>query len=120
MTPEGKMKQAIRNVLSRFEDDVYVHMPVQYGYGAPSLDYIGCVRGIMFAIEAKKPGGKPTVRQEGTIEHIQKAGGRVFVINNLAQLEELEQWITQVITIAARTEDLARLRGLPVVENDQR
>lgn len=78
-TPEGKVKAAVKKVLA--EHGVYSFMPVQAGYGAPALDFHCCHNGTAFFIETKAPGKKPTPRQLLTIEKIEAAGGRVFVID---------------------------------------
>lgn len=66
-------------------------MPVPSGYGESTLDYIGCYRGKLFAVETKAPGKKPTNRQQQIIDSIKRAGGAVFVIDG--DTTELEQWI---------------------------
>lgn len=87
MTPEGKVKAAVNRVLARYKK-IYRFMPVPYGYGASSLDYLICVRGRFLAIETKAPGGKPTDRQKMIINQIRAAGGTVFVIDgDTADLE---------------------------------
>jgi hypothetical protein len=91
-TPEGKVKAQVKKVLTKY--DAYWHCPVQNGLGAPSLDFICCIKGQYFAIETKAPGGKPTPRQEQTIEAIRKAGGKVFVIDGDTCL--LETWLVEV------------------------
>lgn len=70
---------------------MYYFMPVQGGFGASTLDYLGCYLGHFFAIETKKPGAKPTDRQNQIIASIERAGGKVFVIDG--EPTELEQWI---------------------------
>lgn len=92
MTPEGRVKDAVKKVLKKF--GVYWHMPVQNGMGAPSLDFICCVKGKYFAVETKAPGKKPTPRQELTIEQIQRSGGKCFVVDGDVSL--LEQWLAEV------------------------
>ena len=89
-TPEGKVKKTVSSLL-RATPDLYYFMPVPSGYGESSLDYLGCYRGQFFAIETKKPGGKPTDRQNMIIERMRKAGGAVFVIDG--DLSELKTWI---------------------------
>lgn len=87
-TPEGRIKDKIKAILRKH--NVYWHMPVQNGMGAPSLDFICCVRGNYLAIEAKAPGGKPTPRQLVTMRQINQAGGWTIVVsddNTLGQLE---------------------------------
>lgn len=89
-TPEGKVKKTVSSLL-RATPDLYYFMPVPSGYGESTLDYIGCYRGQFFSIETKKPGGKPTDRQNMIIERMKKAGGAVFVIDG--DTTELKQWI---------------------------
>jgi hypothetical protein len=88
-TPEGKVKEKIKVLLKQY--GCYWHMPVQNGMGAPSLDFVCCVQGKYFAIEAKAPGKKPTPRQKHTIAEIERAGGKCFVIDGC--LGELESWL---------------------------
>lgn len=89
-TPEGKVKKTV-SALLRSVPDLYYFMPVPSGYGESSLDYLGCYRGRFFAIETKKPGGKPTDRQNMIIERMKQSGGCVFVIDG--DLTELKKWI---------------------------
>ncbi len=94
-TPEGKVKKTV-SALLRATPGIYWFMPVPSGYGESSLDYLGCYRGKFFAIETKKPGGKPTDRQNMVIDKIRKAGGKAFVIDG--DLTELKQWIDTTTT----------------------
>jgi hypothetical protein len=92
MTPEGKVKKSVTDILKKH--GVYYHMPVQAGYGKPTLDYIGCVAGKFFAIETKAPGKKPTPRQVVTIGEMMASNAKVFVIDgDPKQLEELDIWL---------------------------
>jgi hypothetical protein len=92
-TPEGKVKRHISQVLKKAKS-VYYFMPVQTGYGSPTLDYLGCSRGRAFAIEAKAPGKKPTKRQEAIINEMERAGMKVFVIaGNPSEYEALRLWL---------------------------
>lgn len=79
MTPEGKVKAKIKRILNRA--GAYYFMPVQTGYGVPTLDFLCFHVGNGFAIEAKAPGKKPTKRQEAIIHDIQLAEVEVFVID---------------------------------------
>ena len=92
MTPEGKVKLAVKKVLKAF--GAYWHCPVQNGMGSPSLDFVGCFKGYFYAVETKAGAKRPTPRQETTIEEMQLAGGKVFVINEVTGTKELEQWLT--------------------------
>jgi len=73
-TEESKVKKRIDDTLKAH--GAYYHKPVQSGFGSPTLDYVGCYRGRFYAIEAKKPGAKPTPRQELTIKIMQAAGAK--------------------------------------------
>ena len=95
MTPEGRVKATVKEVLKAH--GAYWHCPVQNGFGAPSLDFIICFKGKYAGIETKKPGGKPTLRQEITISEIRKAGGKVFVIDG--DCAELEAWLKKNIDV---------------------
>jgi len=95
MTPEGRVKKLISDYLRRV-DGLWYNMPVPGGYGVSTLDYLGCYCGKFFAIEAKAtPRQKPTDRQLATIEDIEHAGGKCFVINNDG-LSEFKAWIEEV------------------------
>jgi hypothetical protein len=89
MTPEGKIKKLVSAAL-RQVPGLWYTMPVPSGYGESTLDYIGCYKGQFFAIETKKPGGKPTARQLQTIQAMERSGGKVFVIDG--DLTELKIW----------------------------
>ncbi len=97
ITPENRVKNKINKVLAKYrEDHIWYYMPVPGGYGKSTLDYIGIFLGLGFAIEAKAPGKAPTDRQLGTIEQIQAARGKVFVINDDVGLIELDEWLAAV------------------------
>jgi hypothetical protein len=89
-TPEGKVKAAISRELKRL--GAYYHMPVQNGMGAPTLDYVGCVNGGFFAIEAKAEGGHLPNRQKLTIDAMKRAGALVLVIRGAKEVGEIEVW----------------------------
>ncbi len=100
MTPEGKVKARVKDVL-KFRQ-AYHHMPVQNGMGAPSLDFHVCLPtiitqdmvgkriGLYVGIETKASGKDFTPRQATTAKAIIAAGGKVFLIDGDTQ--ELEQW----------------------------
>ena len=98
VTPEARVKKKIKAVLDYYSNhNIYVFMPVPGGFGAPTLDYLGFIKGRGFAIEAKRPGGKPTPRQERTIKQIENARAAVFVIDGDAGLAELDAWLFSVV-----------------------
>lgn len=101
-TPESKVKLQVKKLLKEFH--CYQFWPVQTGYGAATLDCIGCFGGRFFSIETKAPGKKPTPRQELTMADINAARGAVFVIGEkivalgngeftYSGMEELRAWL---------------------------
>jgi len=46
-------------------------------------DIIGCYKGRYFAIEVKRPGGKPTSFQEKFLENVKRAGGIAIVARSV-------------------------------------
>lgn len=95
MTPEGKIKENVKNFLKK--RGAYFFMPVPSGYGTPTLDFIGCYRGYYFAIETKAPGKEPTPRQRSTMRTMQEAGGYVVWGSKsdelIARLAEHFNWV---------------------------
>lgn len=71
-TEEAKVKDKVKAYLRSV--GAYYFMPVQTGYGAPSLDILGCYRGKFFAVETKAPGKEPTPRQYAIIGELYRAG----------------------------------------------
>lgn len=94
MTPEGRIKAEVSKILKSHGDNVWYHMAVTNGMGAPTLDYTGCAYSLYFAVETKAPGGKPTPRQELTIAQMRAAGAKVFVIDG--DYLALEAWLALV------------------------
>ena len=129
MTPEGRVKKNIRRVLDNFPF-VYSFMPVQMGLGASGLDF-HCVAGklfqigflvelipVAFFIEAKKPGGEPTDRQETFAkERKEHQNAITFVIDDdptimkgNGGIEKLVQWLE---AIEKNNEHLSQRLGRP-------
>lgn len=86
MTPEGRVKKLVKAELSKLGDQCWRFMPVQTGFGVPSLDFMLCINGWFVAIETKAPGKKLTPLQEGTKAAMETAGGIVLVIWDEASL----------------------------------
>jgi len=89
VTPEGKVKKAIKAVLDA-APNVWYFMPVPYAdNGIP--DFIVCVGGKFVAIEAKAPGKHPTKLQMRTLGKIFEAGGLPAVIDSTdtAEIQEV-------------------------------
>lgn len=104
-TPEGRVKDLVRKALKAAS--AYWLSPVQNGLGKPGVDFHCCVPivvtsemvgmtiGVHVGIETKRPGGKPTPRQELTMKEMRAAGGITFVVDG--DLQELNTWIADPI-----------------------
>ncbi len=79
MTPEGRVKAAIKRVLKAH--GCWWYMPVPGGFGEPTLDFICAIDGRIFCIEAKAPGKKPTPRQQETMRRYEEKGVPCIVID---------------------------------------
>lgn len=85
MTPEGKVKAAIRAYLKTLPECWYF-LPVSNGMGSMGIpDIICCIAGHMVAIECKAPGKENNVTelQKRALAAIQSAGGVAFVASSL-------------------------------------
>lgn len=79
-TPEAKVKEKIKKILK--EHNVYFAMPMGTGYGNSGVpDFLCCVNGHFWAIEAKAGKGTPTALQEKNMRDIKAAGGLAVVVN---------------------------------------
>jgi len=110
MTPEGKIKEKIKVVLETYREQgvLYYYMPVPVGYGRSTLDYLGFILGCGFAIEAKAPGKKPSERQGGIIEDIEKSRTPVFVIDGVEGLTMFNDWCQAVISNYSNNREIVR------------
>ena len=80
LTPEGKIKTKVKNILK--ELNTYYTMPVTSGYGSSGVpDFIVCHKGRFFGIECKANGNKATALQLHHLMQIRKCGGRGLVID---------------------------------------
>ena len=93
MTPEGKVKAKITKFLKSVGPRLWYFMPVPGGFGVRTVDYIGCYKGVMFVIEAKRPGKDATDLQKLTLENVKTAGGAAFVISDDESLNVFKKWI---------------------------
>jgi hypothetical protein len=79
MTPEGKVKAAVKKILT--EAGAWYCTPLGAGYGRAGVpDFIVCHRGKFVAIECKAGKGKTTALQDRELAAIGGAGGHTFVI----------------------------------------
>lgn len=103
-TPEGKVKAQVKKIIAKYDHVIDDFWPVPSGYGESHLDCILCVAGFYCAIETKAPGSKPTARQVYRIDMVNRAKGKVFVIDGTEKTDtyqDLEDWIVQAIAKGA-------------------
>jgi len=89
MTPEGKVKEAVKKVLK--SRGIWFFMPMQNGFGVVGIpDFICCWKGQFLAIETKAPGKRAdtTPNQERKIQEIKDHGGWALVVDDAKQLIE--------------------------------
>jgi hypothetical protein len=99
MTPEGKIKARVKQEINKFGPRVWKFMPVQTGYGSPSLDFMFCVNGYFVAIETKAKCKKLTTRQELTKAAIENAGGLAFVVDDEESLQRAMDWVKRTVML---------------------
>jgi hypothetical protein len=102
-TPEGTVKAGVKKTLAKFCEGhdvfIYTEWPVPGGYGKSGLDMIGVVFGHCFMIETKAPNKVITDRQLMTTVRAEKAGARVFIIDEVKgpQHDELTAWLLSLV-----------------------
>ena len=94
MTKEGAVKNRIKHILEELK--CYYFMPIGGPYSRNGVpDFVGCLNGMFFSIEAKAGKGKTTALQDRELERIRQAGGLALIVNeeNLDGLKIiLEGW----------------------------
>jgi penicillin-binding protein-related factor A (putative recombinase) len=60
---------------------------IQMG-AAGTSDLTACYQGRFVAIEVKKPGNKPTVKQQAYLDRVTAAGGLAFVATSIDDVQE--------------------------------
>lgn len=91
-TPEGKVKEMVRDFFKEAMPKAWLYMPVPTGYGIRGIpDFIACVPttitndmvgltlGLFVGIETKADGGAPTCHQKLQLGLIEQAGGLSFI-----------------------------------------
>ncbi len=90
-TPERKVKDKIKSILEKH--GAYYAMPIGSGYGHAGVpDFLCCIGGHFFSVEAKAGKGKTTALQEAEMAKIRNAGGTTFVINE-DNINQLQEWL---------------------------
>ena len=88
MTPEGKVKRKVVEVLKKH--DVWYFFPANNGFGKSGIpDIIAIVDGHFVGVEVKSATGKPTELQKICGKQIEKAGGTRMVVSDDVTLEVL-------------------------------
>ena len=83
-TPEGKVKKKLIDLLKSLGGDCFYYMPVQNGMGQTGIpDVMAIIKGVPFAFECKAtPKQHPTVLQAYALDHIHKARGFAWVVDD--------------------------------------
>lgn len=87
MTPEGKVKNAVKRELK--SRGIWFYMPMQNGLGVVGIpDFVCCWHGLFLGIETKAPGkrGNTTPNQERVLKEIEDHGGVSIVVDDVKQL----------------------------------
>ena len=80
MTPEGKVKKKVQQILK--DRGAYYFSPVTGGFGRSGVpDIVACFHGRFIGIECKAGSNKPTALQLKNLADIETAGGVSLVIN---------------------------------------
>jgi hypothetical protein len=110
LTPEGKVKKHITDMLKAYGKDVYYFMPSANGFGKAGVpDIVVCVYGVFVGIEVKadKRMNPPTALQEKNLNEIVAARGASLVID-ANDLDFLNGFLGRVI---AGRKDLEKVVG---------
>lgn len=89
MTPEGKVKKAVKEYLKSV--GAWYYMPVSNGMGRVGCpDILVCYNGKFIAIETKAPGKRKNVtpNQQREIDEIAHANGLALVVDDVEQVKE--------------------------------
>ena len=89
MTPEGKVKKAVKDYLKSI--GAWYYMPVTNGMGRVGCpDILVCYKGLFMAFETKAPGKikNVTANQEREITDIISANGLALVVDDVEQVKE--------------------------------
>lgn len=107
MTPEGKVKAAVDELLTEFglisagksatatdANTGWYFKPVSNGMGVHGIpDYLGNYNSLFFAIETKVEGKDPTALQAHQLNAIALSGGQIFVVRGRDDLANLRSWL---------------------------
>lgn len=92
---EETVKKHIKAALAKV--GCWYFMPPANGFGRAGIpDFVGCYRGVFFAIEAKKPTGKLSPHQERERSDINSNQGMYFLISDVASADNLVDLIPKI------------------------
>lgn len=98
MTPEARVKAAVKRALAECGDRVWYFMPVSNGMGRHGIpDIVCCVAGRFLTIECKAGGNKPTALQAREMERIETAQGHALVVSDDPATMEHLKWTLQTL-----------------------
>jgi len=101
-TPEGAVKNWVRDTLKKKYPDCYIYVTHQGAYGKRGVtDLVTCIKSLFVGIEVKTINGSLTALQELEGKRIEASGGVWAVIygRNQDQMEELFETIEAVLAI---------------------
>jgi Holliday junction resolvase len=82
MTPEGKVKKKVTDLLKKL--NVYYFFPATGGYGKSGVpDIVCCPNGLFVGIECKHTPNTTTALQQAQLKAIEMSGGKTYVVNEL-------------------------------------
>lgn len=88
MTPEGRVKEAVKRYLKKH--GIWFYMPVSNGMGVAGIpDFVCCWHGKFLGVETKAPGkrGAATENQKRIQREIIEHGGYSIIIDDVNQLD---------------------------------
>ena len=96
MQNEKAVKTQVKKIIGN-APTTWWFMPPANGYGRSGIpDFIGCVKGQMFAIETKSGAGQLTANQMREVELLMRAGCKVWIVReaSLSTFElEFNAWV---------------------------
>lgn len=101
MTPEGRIKKKLDQMLKKYHSIVWYFCPQAGAFGRAGVpDRIVCVGGHFIGIEVKADAKKrPTKLQEKCMADIEKVGGRCFLVNSDETIVAVEHFILDRLII---------------------
>lgn len=98
MTPEGKIKEKVREALRQY--GAYYLQPVQFGMGGAGLDFHCGMRvrqlHVGFYVETKDRDKPLTPRQQLLVDNLREMKARVFIVNDEVTLGELRRYLARL------------------------